>query len=213
MRLISTTSSATRRWPRSIRSSAHSDLPMPLSPRISTPSPKTSSSTECRCSRVASRSSRKADSSLMKAVDSSGVVSTGMPRASAARQQLGRRHQPLGHDEAGDAAAAQLVQDRRAAARPQLAQVADLAAADDLHAAVADVVGVARERQARPLHARQVDAVVEPGPAGREVELQRLRGLVEQLGDHDAGAFGLRLRRGTGRGAAASRAGIRPRAR
>jgi hypothetical protein len=69
--------------------------PIPLSPRIRTPSPKTSSSTECRCSRVASRSSRNADSSLMKGVDSSGVTSTGMPRASAADKSSGAGEMPF----------------------------------------------------------------------------------------------------------------------
>ena len=39
-RRTSTTSSATSRCPRAIRSSAHSLLPMPLSPRISTPRPE-----------------------------------------------------------------------------------------------------------------------------------------------------------------------------
>ena len=43
--LISTTSSVTRRWPLRISSSAASDLPMPLSPVIRTPSPYTSTST------------------------------------------------------------------------------------------------------------------------------------------------------------------------
>ena len=45
--LISTTSSATRRWPLLISSRAASDLPIPLSPMIGTPSPYTSTSTAC----------------------------------------------------------------------------------------------------------------------------------------------------------------------
>ena len=172
MRLISTTSSATSRWPRSMRSSAHSDLPTPLSPMISTPRPKTSMSTECRWRRVASRSSRKAESCLMKGVDSRGVARTGMPRASAAdrssvggtsplvttKQEMRQRHEPG--------------QDERPPARRQLAQVADLAAAQDLHAPVADVVGVAGEGQPRPLHAREVDALVEARAAPRRGERQ-----------------------------------------
>ena len=47
IRAISTTSSATRPWPREISSSASSDLPTPESPVISTPMPKTSMKTPC----------------------------------------------------------------------------------------------------------------------------------------------------------------------
>ena len=43
----STRSSATRRWPRSTRSSTHSDLPMPLCPMNSSPTPYTSASEPC----------------------------------------------------------------------------------------------------------------------------------------------------------------------
>ena len=44
---ISTASSVTKRWPLLISSSAASDLPIPLSPVIRTPSPKTSTRTPC----------------------------------------------------------------------------------------------------------------------------------------------------------------------
>src|SRR5262245_5606335 len=44
-RRTSTVSSATSRWPRTIRSSAHSLFPMPLSPVTRIPRPSTSSST------------------------------------------------------------------------------------------------------------------------------------------------------------------------
>ena len=150
MRRISTTSSATSRWPRSIRSSAHSDLPIPLSPTMRTPRPKTSMSTECRWRRRARRSSRNAERALMNGVDSADVTRTGMPRASASAHQLRRRIQPLRHHEAGDrgrrpGGAART----RAARRDSLRRYPSSLAAQDLHAAVTDVVGVAGEGEAR----------------------------------------------------------------
>ena len=95
MRRISTTSSATSRWPRSIRSSAHSDFPIPLSPTMRTPRPKTSMRTECRCSRSASRSSRKAERPLMKGVESSAVRRMGTARASASASSSAGGARPL----------------------------------------------------------------------------------------------------------------------
>ena len=81
-----------------------------------------------------------------------------MPRASASAMQLGRRIQPLRHHEAGDRGSDA---SRRSTDPPpggrQLAQVAELAAAQDLHAAVADVVGVAGEGEARAAARARVD--------------------------------------------------------
>ncbi len=57
-RRISTASSAIRRWPRLINSMAVSLLPTPLSPKISTPSPYTSTSTPWRVMRGASSTFR-----------------------------------------------------------------------------------------------------------------------------------------------------------
>ena len=55
-RAMSTTSSATSRCPRLMSSSAHSLLPTPLSPVMSTPTPNTSTSTPWRVVRGASTS-------------------------------------------------------------------------------------------------------------------------------------------------------------
>ncbi len=82
-RRTSTVSSATRRWPRTIRSSAHSLLPMPLSPEISTPRPSTSISTAWRMMRSASESS-SIDASFAIAVGVDVAVLSSGTRARSA---------------------------------------------------------------------------------------------------------------------------------
>ena len=72
-RAMSTTSSATSRWPRLISSSAHSLLPTPLSPVISTPTPNTSTSTPCCVTRGASTSARYVMALLVNALVSAFV--------------------------------------------------------------------------------------------------------------------------------------------
>src|SRR4029079_2625858 len=109
--------------------------------------------------------------------------------------QLARRDQALGDDEAADPAAAELAEDRAPLARLQLAQVAGLAAADDLHAAIADVVGVAGEREPGPLDARLADhASGEPRAAAHHLEPQRRALRLDELEDrHTRAALGFRL--------------------
>ena len=92
-RRTSTVSSATRRWPRTTRSSAHSLLPMPLSPTISTPRPRMSISTPWMISRCARRSSSTAVSLPIAAAVGTGVRRIGTlarsPSATTSRRNLG----------------------------------------------------------------------------------------------------------------------------
>ena len=101
-RRTSTTSSATSRWPRAIRSSAHSLLPMPLSPRISTPRPSRSTSVPWTVVRSARWNSSRAVIFAMAVPVDVGVTSSGTPAASAGGDQLGHRTQARGRQDAGD---------------------------------------------------------------------------------------------------------------
>ena len=88
-RRTSTASSATSRCPRSTRSSAHSLLPIPLSPAISTPRPRMSMSTACTTVRSASTSSRKLVSLAMAIGVATGVRRSGTPARSASATTSG----------------------------------------------------------------------------------------------------------------------------
>ena len=97
-RRSSTTSSATSRWPRPTSSSAHSLLPMPLSPTISTPRPSRSMSTPWTSMRSAS-SPRAARSACAIAVPVGvDVPSSGTPARSHASTSSASGREP-GRDE------------------------------------------------------------------------------------------------------------------
>ena len=100
-RRISTVSSATSRWPRTIRSSAHSLLPMPLSPTISTPRPSMSISTAWIIVRSASESSSIDVSFAMAVGVATGVLSSGRRARSASTTHLGGRREAAGDEDAG----------------------------------------------------------------------------------------------------------------
>ena len=100
VRRTSTRSSATSRWPRMTRSSAASDLPMPLLPSSRMPTPSTSISTPWMLAVGASCSSRCFWMASMAADDISGVRSTAR-RALGDVEQQARHLEPLGHHDAG----------------------------------------------------------------------------------------------------------------
>ena len=77
--LISTTSSATSLCPLFRSSSAASDLPIPLSPMISTPSPYTSTRTACTDILGASSTCSHLSTSCTNADVTASDVSTGTP--------------------------------------------------------------------------------------------------------------------------------------
>jgi hypothetical protein len=89
MRRTCTTSSATRRWPRDTRSSAASLLPMPLFPRIRTPSPYISTRSPWRSASGASSSSSQAVAVRMNSAVRSVDPSTGTSAASAGSVRTG----------------------------------------------------------------------------------------------------------------------------
>ena len=93
-RRISTVSSATSRCPLTMRSSAHSLLPMPLSPTMSTPRPRISSSTACITVRSASESSRIDVNFAIAAGVATGVLSNGSPARSATNATSGGGAKP-----------------------------------------------------------------------------------------------------------------------
>ena len=76
---ISTTSSVTRRCPLLISSSAASDLPIPLSPVIRTPSPYTSTSTPCTEMQGASLTFSQRISSAVNELVARLVIRSGTP--------------------------------------------------------------------------------------------------------------------------------------
>ena len=96
------------------------------------------------------------------------------------RRQLGGGVQALGHHEARDAAGGQALQHGGAARRRQLAQVSELAGAEDLHPAVADVIRVPGEGEARTLDAGEGDDLIEAGRPRHQPQPQCGGGL-EQL--------------------------------
>ena len=82
-RVAMTTSSATRRWPRSTRSRAISDFPIPAGPVSRSPIPYTSTSEPWTVTCWANWSSRKSRGRSMNGTVRSGVRKSGTPRASA----------------------------------------------------------------------------------------------------------------------------------
>ena len=188
-RRTSTVSSATSRWPRTIRSSAHSLLPMPLSPAISTPRPRTSISTAWRIVRSASESSR-IDVSLAMAVG----VDDGRPqqrqraRSASTTSSAGGVKPPVMRTHGKSSVSARRIASTRPAAVEAL-EIADLALAEDQHAARLEVLVKAGEREAGLLDVRAGDEAVEAVRARQQLERQaeRLGPAAEQRADGDAG--------------------------
>src|SRR5262245_18020455 len=116
-RRTSTVSSATSRCPRTIRSSAHSLLPMPLSPAMSTPRPSTSISTACRMVRSASESSRIDDSFAIAVGVATAVLSSGSRARSASRtSSTGGAKPPVMRTQGKSSVSASRIAEMRAAA-------------------------------------------------------------------------------------------------
>ena len=157
-RRTSTVSSATRRWPRTIRSSAHSLLPMPLSPAISTPRPRTSISTACSIVRSASESSSIDDSlAIAVGVDDRRSCSSGSrARADSARSSAGGAKPPVIRTH-GKSTVSERRSDVDARGGVEAFEIADLALAEDQDASRPEVLVEAGEREAGLLDVRAGD--------------------------------------------------------
>ena len=160
-RRTSTVSSATSRWPRTIRSSAHSLLPMPLSPAISTPRPRMSISTACIIVRSASESSSIDDSLAIAVGVATAVFSSGSRARSASTSSSGRRREAAGDEHAGKIERQRQAQRVDARRRLEALEIADLALAEDQDASRLQVFVEAGEREAGLLDVGAGDDAVE----------------------------------------------------
>ncbi len=117
-RRTSTASSATRRWPRTTRSSAHSLLPMPLSPMMSTPRPRMSIRTPWMMPRGGEIGRRgRADIRAIASGVAARVRSSGTRGAVGLDRQLRRRREAVGDEEARQVVAEDAPQDGGARGR------------------------------------------------------------------------------------------------
>ncbi len=194
----STASSATRRWPRTTRSSAHSLLPMPLSPTISTPSPRMSISTPCTTPRAAevrveggreARHRFRASRPRVREQRHAGPIRL--------REGLRRRHEPAGDEQAREPVAEHALQDGRAVVRRQRFEIPHFALAEHEHAAAAQVRVESRQGQPGLLRVGNGDAPFEAGRAGEQLEIEgaRIGEIPQDRGDGDTprlGGFGHR---------------------
>ena len=118
------------------RSSAHSLLPMPLSPMMSTPRPRMSISTPWTVTGSASVSSRQRGRPARSRCRSvPAVSSSGTPRRSAAMQQLRRRAMAAGDEDAREVVRQDARREGPPASASTALEVAHLALAEDEDAA------------------------------------------------------------------------------
>ena len=118
-----------------------------------------------------------------------GGLEQRQPRALGFGDQLRRRREPAGDQDAGKARASAPAASRRSrAAAVEALEVADLALAEDQHAARLQVLVEAGERQAGLLDVRAGDEAVEAVAPGQELERQaeRLGPAAQERADGDA---------------------------
>ena len=153
-------------------SSAHSLLPMPLSPTISTPSPSTSTSTPWRDVRGASRSSSSAPS-LAKATGVDSVVRSSGTRAvsAAAISPSGGSRCLVTTTQALPRLKTFAIVACRVVGVQARGEEAHLALAEDEHALGLQRGVEAGQRQPRLLRIGIADRPVEAGPSGQDLEL------------------------------------------
>ena len=188
-RRTSTASSATRRWPRTMRSSAHSLLPMPLSPTMSTPRPRMSSSTPCSSSRATKLSSSMADDLGHGDGRRHCRAQHRQTAPLGLEDHLAERFQPASDEDARHLVVLAHLAHRIGAVRGVEAfQVADLAVAEDEDAPFAQILVKPRERKAGFLDVGTQDAAIEAAAAGKKLEIQpqRFGTALKKLADRHA---------------------------
>ena len=187
----STASSATRRWPRTTRSSAHSLLPMPLSPMTSTPRPRMSIRTPWMMPRAARYVSRTADSRDIASGVAARVRSSGTCARSASIGSSGGGAKPSVMRRHGRS----WLRTRRStavrAAAVERLEIANLALAEHEDAAAAQVGVESRQGEAGLLRVRNRDVAAEAVGARQQLEIERagVGEVAQHGGDGHAGRW------------------------
>ena len=185
IRRTSTRSSATRRKPRMISSSAASDLPMLLLPSSSTPTPSTSTSTPCRLSGGGQGVLHEPLDPVDHQRRRHGGAQHRHPQPVGGIQQVLGYVLPLGHDHAGRLHLEEPLDAGPGPVDGQALQVAQLGRPQDLDPLGVHLLDETGQRQPRLLDAGHRDAAVQAPLAGQQLERQ-LRVRAEQLADGEA---------------------------